>query len=67
VIRDGLTPGEQVVIDGQDKLQAGTPVSFKPATATPSSTGGSTGAAPAATAGTPTPNSTPTPARGKKQ
>jgi len=56
-----------VVIDGQDKLQAGTPVSFKPAATTPSSTGGSTGAAPAAPAGAPTPNTTPTPAQGKKQ
>ena len=63
VIRDGLTPGEQVVIDGQDKLQAGTPVSFKPATATPSSTGTST----ATPAGTPAPHPAPTPAQGKKQ
>src|SRR5271155_134290 len=29
VIRAGLRPGEQVVIDGQDKLQAGTKLSFK--------------------------------------
>jgi multidrug efflux system membrane fusion protein len=38
VIRTGLTPGEQVVVDGQDKLQAGTKVSYKPATASPAST-----------------------------
>jgi membrane fusion protein, multidrug efflux system len=34
VINVGLTPGEQVVIDGQDKLQSGTAVSFKLAGAT---------------------------------
>jgi multidrug efflux system membrane fusion protein len=38
VIRTGLTPGEQVVVDGQDKLQAGTKVSYKPAIASPTST-----------------------------
>ncbi|MFI5106450.1 MAG: efflux RND transporter periplasmic adaptor subunit, partial [Terriglobales bacterium] len=51
VIREGLTPGEQVVIDGQDKLQAGTTVSFKPI------------AAPASPTGVPTP----APKQGKKQ
>jgi multidrug efflux system membrane fusion protein len=55
VIREGLSPGEQVVMDGQDKLQAGTAVSFKPAAASPSST-----AAPATTP-------PPAPAQGKKQ
>jgi multidrug efflux system membrane fusion protein len=55
VIREGLSPGEQVVMDGQDKLQAGTAVSFKPAAASPSST-----AAPATTP-------PPVPAQGKKQ
>jgi len=34
VIRDGLAAGELVVIDGQDKLQAGTKVSFRPAGST---------------------------------
>ncbi|MGH9713871.1 MAG: MdtA/MuxA family multidrug efflux RND transporter periplasmic adaptor subunit [Candidatus Acidiferrales bacterium] len=34
VIREGLTPGERVVVDGQDKLQSGTTVSFKPLGAT---------------------------------
>jgi membrane fusion protein, multidrug efflux system len=63
VIREGLTPGELVVIDGQDKLQAGTPVSFKPPS--PNSlphgapAGISTGASTAA------PGSTP--AQGRKQ
>jgi multidrug efflux system membrane fusion protein len=55
VIREGLTPGEQVVIDGQDKLQAGTTVSFKPVAASPSPNG-----APAAAPSAP-------PAQGKKQ
>jgi multidrug efflux system membrane fusion protein len=55
VIREGLSPGEQVVIDGQDKLQAGTAVSFKPAAASPSSTV------------TPATTPTPPPAQGKKQ
>lgn len=36
VIRTGLTPGEQVVIDGQDKLQNGSNVVARPVT-TPSS------------------------------
>jgi multidrug efflux system membrane fusion protein len=44
VIHDGLTPGEQVVIDGQDKLQSGSVVSFKPVGAAPNP-------APAATQG----------------
>lgn len=35
VIANGLTPGEQVVVDGQDKLQSGTKLSFKPASASP--------------------------------
>jgi membrane fusion protein, multidrug efflux system len=55
VIREGLTPGEQVVIDGQDKLQAGTAVSFKPATTNPSPTGA------------PTTAPTPAPKQGQKQ
>jgi multidrug efflux system membrane fusion protein len=67
VVRDGLTPGEQVVIDGQDKLQAGTPVSFKPATPTSSPAGGTTAAAPTAPAATPNPTPTPAPVQGKKQ
>jgi len=37
VVRTGLTPGEQVVIDGQDKLQEGTKLSFKLASAGPAS------------------------------
>jgi multidrug efflux system membrane fusion protein len=59
VIREGLTPGEQVVIDGQDKLQTGTAVSFKPAAASPSPNGAPTGA--------PTPAPSAAPAQGKKQ
>jgi hypothetical protein len=35
VIRSGLTPGEQIVIDGQDKLQNGSNVVARPV-ATPS-------------------------------
>ena len=31
VIREGLVPGEQIVIDGQDKLQRGSKVSFRAA------------------------------------
>jgi multidrug efflux system membrane fusion protein len=60
VVKEGLTPGEQVVVDGQDKLQAGTAVSFKPAAATPAT------GAPAAN---PTPAQSPktAPAQGHKQ
>ncbi|MGB0036946.1 MAG: MdtA/MuxA family multidrug efflux RND transporter periplasmic adaptor subunit [Candidatus Acidiferrales bacterium] len=44
VVRQGLTPGEQVVVDGQDKLQAGSKVNFRPSgapntPATPASQG----------------------------
>lgn len=59
VVKEGLTPGEQVVIDGQDKLQAGSAVSFKPIAAPSSPTG--------ASAPTPTPSTAPIPAQGKKQ
>jgi membrane fusion protein, multidrug efflux system len=51
VIRTGLAPGEQAVIDGQDKLQAGTPLSFKPASAST----------------TPPPAAAPAPSQGNKQ
>ncbi|HWG60064.1 MAG TPA: MdtA/MuxA family multidrug efflux RND transporter periplasmic adaptor subunit [Candidatus Acidoferrales bacterium] len=37
VIRKGLAPGEEIVVDGQDKLQQGTKVSTHPSTAAPSS------------------------------
>jgi membrane fusion protein, multidrug efflux system len=59
VIRKGLTPGEQVVVDGQDKLQAGTAVVFKPAAinTTP----------PSAPPAPPASSSPSGPAQGKKQ
>jgi multidrug efflux system membrane fusion protein len=59
VIRQGLTPGEQVVVDGQDKLQAGTAVVFKPAAANTTP--------PSAPPATPAPSSPSGPAQGKKQ
>jgi multidrug efflux system membrane fusion protein len=34
VVKQGLAAGEQVVIDGQDKLQAGAKVTVRPATPT---------------------------------
>jgi multidrug efflux system membrane fusion protein len=59
VIRQGLTPGEQVVVDGQDKLQAGTAVSFKPAAVNTTP--------PSAPPGTPSASPPSGPAQGKKQ
>jgi multidrug efflux system membrane fusion protein len=41
VIRQGLQAGEQIVVDGQEKLQAGTKVSAHPATSTRTSGGAS--------------------------
>jgi len=37
VIREGLAPGEQIVVDGQDKLQNGSDVVPRPVATTPSS------------------------------
>jgi multidrug efflux system membrane fusion protein len=63
VIREGLTPGEQVVIDGQDKLQAGTPVTFK----SPSPNSSPNGAPAGISTGTSTTAPGSTPAQGHKQ
>jgi membrane fusion protein, multidrug efflux system len=63
VIHEGLTPGEQVVTDGQDKLQAGTLVTFKAATASTSPNGAGTGSS----AGAPASAPRTTPTQGQKQ
>jgi multidrug efflux system membrane fusion protein len=63
VIREGLTPGEQVVIDGQDKLQAGTPVTFK----SPSPNSSPNGAPAGISTGTSTTAPRSTPAQRPKQ
>lgn len=48
VIRQGLAPGEQVVIDGQDKLQPGAKVNFRAGTQSQPPSQPQPGAAPAA-------------------
>jgi multidrug efflux system membrane fusion protein len=63
VIREGLTPGEQVVVDGQDKLQAGTPVTFK----SPSPNSSPNGAPAGISTGTSTTAPRSTPAQRHKQ
>jgi len=62
VIKSGVSPGDQVVIDGQDKLQAGTKLAFKPAPANPPPT-----AAPVAPAAPSAQAPRPRPTHGNKQ